>query len=409
MTMAKFEIKYSLEYLKKLAEPYSRRIDFKNAYPKEYSAAQHRGILDDVCSHMPKRKIYTLEMVMEIAAPCKTSGEFWTINPAAYRAAVEKGWMDIVCAHMERKYQPCQTERESFSVEKIKKRASRFDKVGDFKKYDNKAYESARRRGILQDVCKDMNRQWIFHTIDECSEAAQKYEYRNDFRKGAPTLYDYARRHGWLDEICKHMKRKYIKWTKIAALAEARKYEIIQDFREQSYLAYNACHQNGWIKEATQHMVPQHRSRTFEECQADAIKYKTRCEYKDGNYASYSCAQSHGWLDDVCKHMERVGDVYWRMVYVYEFKDGSAYVGLTCNYTRRKWQHLNEEADPVYKHIAKGNTEYDLIELSGYIPKDDAAKMEDDYITKYRNEGWHMLNTRRGGSLGYPRRMMKKK
>ena len=107
--------------------------------------------------------------------------------------------------------------------------------------------------------------------------------------------------------------------------------------------------------------------------------------------------------------MECVGNVYWRMLYVYEFKDGSAYVGLTCNYTRRKWQHLNEEADPVYKHIAKGNTEYDLIELSDYIPKDDAAKLEDEYINKYRDAGWKMLNTRKGGSLGFARRNCKKK
>ena len=98
--------KYSLEYLKKLAEPYLRRSDFKSAHPKEYSAAQQRGILDDVCSHMPKRKAYP-----------------------------------------------------QLSDEEIRKRASRFEWVGDFKKYDNKAYESARRRGILQDVCKDMNRQ----------------------------------------------------------------------------------------------------------------------------------------------------------------------------------------------------------------------------------------------------------
>jgi predicted GIY-YIG superfamily endonuclease len=254
-----------------------------------------------------------------------------------------------------------------------------------------------------------MERQWSFRTFDECAEEAAKYETRKQFEKGSPKYYDYARRYGWLDEICVNMTVLRESWLKHRCLEIASHCESIQDFRTVAPSAYEKCWKKGWLEEATKHMEVTRSSRTLEECIADASKYKHRSEYKIGNCVSYSYAQQHGWLDEVCKNMERVGDAYWRMLYVYEFKDGAAYVGLTCNFTRRHWQHLNEEVDPVYKHIAKGHTEYELKKLSDYISKDEAAKMEDDYITKYRNEGWHMLNTRRGGGLGYPRRNMKKK
>ena len=41
-------------------------------------------------------------------------------------------------------------------------------------------------------------------------------------------------------------------------------------------------------------------------------------------------------------------------------------------------------------------------ELTDWLDADTAAKVEDDYIKKYKADGWKMLNRMKGGSLGDP-------
>ena len=270
------------------------------------------------------------------------------------------------------------------------------------------AYAIALKRKLIGKICKHMKVLQNFFTIDECIEEASKYDYRKAFEKGSPKHYDYARRHGWLDEVCADMEPKRQSWPKAKCIETASLFETIQEWRTAFPSAYEKCHRKGWLEEVTSHMKQTKRSRTKDECQLVASNYKTRMEFKNAEYACYFYAQSHGWLDEICAHMERVGDVYWRMIYVYEFADNHAYVGLTCDFKRRDWQHLNEKEDPVCRHLQKCS-EYKLIKITDYIPKEEAAKLEDDYIVQYRNNGWKMLNTRRGGGLGFPRKQQKKR
>ena len=401
--------KYSLEYLKKLTEPYTRRIDFKNNHPKEYAAALKRGILDEICSHMPGKKVDTLEELIEKAKPYSRRVDFLKGDRSAYMSAQRHGWIDIVCKDMPTKYKRKKSTNESYSYADLERIASGYETRKEFQEGNPNAYAIAVKRGIMDKICQHMKVLQNFYTIDECYEEAAKYSYRKAFEKGSPKHYDYARRHGWLDDVCHGMIPKRQSWPKQKCIEVASELGSLKEFRELFASAYNKCWKNGWLDEVTGHLQPGRISRTLEECKEIASQYNYRSDFKEAHFAVYGYCQQHGWLDEVCKDMDRVGNVYWRMLYVYEFKDGSAYVGLTCNYTRRKWQHLNEEADAVYRHIASGHTEYDLIELSDYIPKDEAARLEDEYINKYRDAGWKMLNTRKGGGLGYARRNHKKK
>ena len=123
-----------------------------------------------------------------------------------------------------------------------------------------------------------------------------------------------------------------------------------------------------------------------------------------GNGYAYSRAWKEGWLDDICSHMEVEDKWNKRLVYVYTFPDGYAYVGLTDDVKRRKNEHLHKythkKISPVLRHSRETGLNYEYKELTDWIDAATAAKVEDDFIRKYKSDGWKMLNRMRGGGLG---------
>lgn len=139
-------------------------------------------------------------------------------------------------------------------------------------------------------------------------------------------------------------------------------------------------------------------------CHVIALGYKTRAAFQKGNPGAYQRAHIKGWLDDICSHMEVAGNLKRRLIYVYTFADGYAYVGLTDDVKRRKNEHLhkyvNKKISPVYQHHHDTGASYEYKELTGWLDADTAAKMEDEYIKQYKADGWKMLNRVKGGALG---------
>jgi hypothetical protein len=88
-----------------------------------------------------------------------------------------------------------------------------------------------------------------------------------------------------------------------------------------------------------------------------------------------------------------------RYIYVFEFSDNSAYVGLTSG-KKRKHQHFNDPTDPVCIHITETNLQpiYDIV--TNLMSEEEASELEKYYIKKYRNDSWNVLNTSEGGGLG---------
>ncbi len=100
--------------------------------------------------------------------------------------------------------------------------------------------------------------------------------------------------------------------------------------------------------------------------------------------------------------MEYLGNLFKRLVYVYEFPDKSVYVGLTMNKSERDRTHKKEGSkSAVLKHIKETgfNPEYKVIS-DDYIDASDAQNLENCTIEKYRNEGWNILNKAKAGGLG---------
>jgi hypothetical protein len=197
---------------------------------------------------------------------------------------------------------------------------------------------------------KDKN----YWTEEKCAEEALKYTNRSDFKLKSPSAYQKSLLKGWLNTVCAHMKQK---------------------IKPSNY----------W---------------TLEKCKEEALKYKSKFEFQKNSISAYDAARNNGWLNDICSHMEIVGSLYKRCIYVFEFSDKFAYVGLTYNSKLRETQHYLNSKGPVKMHKdATGITPIFKV-LSDYLELKDAVELESYFINHYKIDGWALLNKVKAGGLG---------
>jgi predicted GIY-YIG superfamily endonuclease len=139
---------------------------------------------------------------------------------------------------------------------------------------------------------------------------------------------------------------------------------------------------------------------TFEKCKEEALKYNSRSEFKKKSGGCWNKSRICGWLDNVCEHMICIGNRYNKCIYVYEFSDNYAYIGLTGNINRRDGEHLSNNKSQVFKHIKETNLTPILKQLTEYIDVDDAIKLEEYYLQEYINNKWVVLNVAKTGCIG---------
>ena len=158
-----------------------------------------------------------------------------------------------------------------------------------------------------------------------------------------------------------------------------------------------------------------------EELEAAAKKYQNVSDFREEDPVKEQQARRRGeeFWNRVTAHMTPKGNYGKKMVYGYEFfeKDENGdkapiavYVGLTSNEERRKIEHtkgvdfFGKESDKsAVSRFLKSNpkTEFNYKTFTnGYVPYDEAQKLEQEYEDKYRNDGWLILNVAKPGSLG---------
>ena len=91
------------------------------------------------------------------------------------------------------------------------------------------------------------------------------------------------------------------------------------------------------------------------------------------------------------------------VVYVFEFADRYAYVGLSFRPQERLAEHLTR--GPVYDHTAICPAYLHRHVSTGIGSPDAVIKEESTWIERYRADGWTMLNVSDGGGLGTVRRV----
>lgn len=138
------------------------------------------------------------------------------------------------------------------------------------------------------------------------------------------------------------------------------------------------------------------KNTTKDECINDALNYKSRSEFNKNSPKLYRCSLKNDWIDEVCSHMKPIGDLYKRCIYVYEFSDNCAYIGLTFNIDKRHKEHLKRGT--VCDHLKNNN--YILKQLTEYIGVEIAKLKESEYVKEYKKNGWNILNKAKTGSVG---------
>lgn len=238
-------------------------------------------------------------------------------------------------------------------------------------------------------------------TKEEVQKIALLYPTRNQFYIGNTKAYDAARHHGWLDEICCHMKvRRPL--TKEECIKEARKYNKRCDFKKHSCTAYKYAKINGWLDEITSDYLKFKRHIWSKEaCMEVAQLCKSKTELKTKFPCAYAKALKKGWVDEICCHMDKIGDRKHRAIYVFEFEDKCAYIGLTCNLRKRQWQHLHDgNKSSVYKHFQATGAKFIFKALTDYLPVDQSKEAEGYFVNYYKSQGWKILNQRKTGGVG---------
>ena len=141
----------------KEAKKYRLRSEFHKGSCGAYGSARKNGWLEEVCKHMDQVKkpndYWTKKRCAEEASKYETRREFNRGNPAAYSKAKKKRWVNSICKHMDYITKPPNYWTKKRCAEEAKK----FNRRGDFWKESNSAYNSARRNGWLDCVCKHMN------------------------------------------------------------------------------------------------------------------------------------------------------------------------------------------------------------------------------------------------------------
>ena len=217
----------------------------------------------------------------------------------------------------------------------------------------------AKKRGIYKDIENKFQRlvhENNYWTVPRIYEIARKSKSRTDFSKESACRA--AGRLGIYDKLVEDMAAEGI---------------------------WDLSHYTHWTKKT---------------CLKKIREYNTKSELIEDSWSAYHYARKHGFLDEACEHMERLGNAVSRKIYVFEFTDHSAYVGLSYDPNIRHKRHLHEEDSAVFIHIKKTKCNYKFKILTDFLDKTEAALQEEIIKQQYADNGWHILNRIKCGSLG---------
>jgi len=293
--------------------------------------------------------------------------------------------------------------------DKCQEEALKYKTKSEFRKNSKSSYDISYNNGWLNDICYHMirpkphNYKW---TYDKCKEEALKYKTRKEMEIKSSSAYTIINKNNWSNDLFLHMKLQCKPngyWTYKKCKEEALKYQTRSEFQNKSISAYEKSKINKWLNDICSHMELQHKPNgywTYEKCKEEALKYKYKKDFIENKYVAYTKSLSNDWLDDICSHMIITGNKHKRCIYSYEFSDNSVYVGLTYNIEKRHNERLIDDNDQVTKHTKKTNLQPIRKQLTNYIDVNEAIKLEEFYVNKYKKNGWVVLNIAKTGSIG---------
>jgi len=144
-----------------------------------------------------------------------------------------------------------------------------------------------------------MDLKLYYWTDDEILQEAKKYNTRKEFATGSASAYETARKRGLLEEACKHMEVLINKWTYEMVSNAASKFNTRYEFQKGNLAAYAASRKLGCTDEICSHMEDGRRSDN------DAIYL-----WMDNHTGAFKVGVTSGRLGcDRIHHVANVGDI----------------------------------------------------------------------------------------------------
>jgi len=190
-------------------------------------------------------------------------------------------------------------------------------------------------------------------------------------------------------------------WTKEKVISIARKYTCYHQFKKKERFAYQASLRLKMTKELSKLLTRKIKPLgywTDQKLLETALQYETLRDFRQNNSSAYNTLSRKPHLyRKVKQKMKKLGHKYKRALYVFEFGDKSAYIGITYDYQKRYNEHMNSNKTIIEKTNNFGHT---FIMLNEYFPIEKIENKENMLIKEYKEKGWIILNKQKGGNLG---------
>lgn len=345
-------------------------------------------------------KVWTHKKVKDVAKKCKHRSEFQEKWSGAFKYAKRNNLMDELFPE---KF-PNHNEPDFWNYNECKKVAKQYKKLTELKSEYIGAYKAMSRYGWLDEFYPQRQKNkpsfdYSTLTYSKCKKIASKYESPSKLMDGDRPIYNYSNKNNWLSDfypnyIKPHPKRSYEDCKELIG-----KYTYLNDFTKKESGAYTTIIFNKWhdlLKNLKRTQKPSGYW-TYNRCKKHALKHTRRQDMDD---VPRHYIYKYGWYE-LLDHMVRLPTLGTRYVYVFEFEDNHAYIGLSYNTDKRKSDHLSSTStSSVRTHIEETNSKYKFKVLTEALNMKDSSHEERRYIDEYKRNGWVVLNKNKGGSLG---------
>lgn len=367
-----------------------------------------------------KLRVLSYEFCKSEIKKYKHYNDLYKTDPSIINKVRKNGWYELVDG-LERQQHKPYTEKE------ILREAKKYKKRVEFQKGSVSHYAAAKRLGIFEKATKHMGRSAGVkkYSKEEILKSARKWGNQRDWGQNDKKIYlcakGYDKKNGsdedrefW--EMCiSHMEYLFKPngyWTYERTKEVSSCYDDIRIFKKEQTEVHKVIVREGW-NDLIEHMVwttpkgniryPPGYFNNKEVAREEALKYKTRSEIEVKCRPAYDAIYKNGWGEELFSHMERHATNRPRHIYCFVWEDLKiSYVGLTCNWKRRKNDHLNQKnpKSAIYKTIEKyGQPVFKLL-TTVPVAEQDSPKVESKWIKHYTSLGYTMLNRAKAGSLG---------
>ena len=208
------------------------------------------------------KRVWTIQKLQEEALKHNTRGDFKKSNFNAYQSARRRNLLDKICNHMKI------LRKKPYTLEILQNIAKEFKTRGEFQHKNAPAYGAALTKKVLNEICMHMPPPLTeAYSVEEIEKEALKFKTRKSFQMGSPA-YKAAWRRNILDQVCSHMPKN-------AGSGE----------------------NNGRFKWKNTDIL------------LEALKFSSRSDFKIGNPKAYDVAVRRGLMDEICAHMKKSGNV----------------------------------------------------------------------------------------------------